>query len=162
MLQRLTPEQARELIELRLGSFLAPFREQMALKEMLDHDPLFPLGVRWFEQQVGGQSELRPRDVINRARDEWRRQQQVLRQEGGPQWFAGWLQRPAEATEAVSPEPWSPDHRQAAIDACVARKLDEQIASRQEHQEMLDFDPDHLVGLLTHLLGGCCFAGNPF
>jgi hypothetical protein len=162
MLQRLTPEQARELIELRLGSFLAPFREQMALKEMLDHDPLFPLGVRWFEQQLGGQSELRPRDVINRARDEWRRQQQALRQEGGPQWLAGWLQRPAEAAEAVSLEPWSPDHRQEAIDACVSRKLDEQLAWRQEHHEMVDFDPDHLVGLLTRLLDGCCFASNPF
>src|SRR5205823_6984557 len=92
-LLRITPEQARPLIEKRLRGFLELFEELPEVHQFTFEDSLFPLGRPWYDDVMDGRVEVRPRDVLNEARERWHHEQQLLAREGGAAWLGGWRER---------------------------------------------------------------------
>src|SRR5262249_14234867 len=88
-LSRITAGEARQVVQARLDGFFAPFAALPPVAQVREGDPLFPLGSVWEEHHLRGQ-DLRPRDVINWARDGWRRQQEQLARLGGLPWLEDW------------------------------------------------------------------------
>jgi hypothetical protein len=131
-LLRVSPAQGRQLLEKRLQLFLEPFDEVKAVHQQVFEDPLFPLGSQWFDRQFTGQPEVRPREVINAAREAWHREQRWLEAEGGDAWLAGWNARQGKA-ETTPPAKLSADELNALIDQKVNERIAEYTkASRAE------------------------------
>ncbi len=151
MLQRLTPAEGRAIVQARLDAFLAPFASVEPVAEHRRSDPLFPLGRGWQERFFQDKVDLRPRDVINWAREGWRQQQEALVRQGEA-WLASW---PGEAGPALPP---------AADAELIDRKVDEKIAEHRDGRlrepGALPPDADHLAGLLFALLEQCRDAGH--
>jgi hypothetical protein len=145
-LRFLTPDEARAILEARLHRFLEPFHDLPALRERLAHDPLFPLGSAWLEGRLRGATELRPRQVIDWARERWEVRQETLAGRPIHEW-------PDE--ELPPPPPPPPVDRAALIDERVEQALAAQQAQRLEHPETLPASADNLTGLLTALLKQC-------
>ncbi len=156
-LQRVGAREAERIVAARLGRFLEPFRGLAEVRERLREDALFPLGSAWRAENLDGKADLRPRDVLSKAGEGWRRQQKTLRERGG----VAWLERWGAATEVARPvAPPTDDEVRAAIDAQVSRKMAEQQARREAQPHTLPWDADHLTGLTAALLDGCRQA-NP-
>ncbi|HZY90920.1 MAG TPA: AAA family ATPase, partial [Gemmataceae bacterium] len=151
-LQRLNAAEALEVVRARLRAFRAPFAEVGAVRLWLRRDELYPLGRGWYERHLRDRVDLRPRDVINWAREGWRAQQEALAREGGPDWLANWTGRaaPSDGGESQPPEP-----AEAVIDRKVGEKVAERRARRAAEPAALPADADHLVGLLRALLVQC-------
>ena len=64
--------QARQIVQARLQPFQEPFLSLNAVKTLVQKDYLFPLGEVWAEEFFAGKIDVRPRDVINWAREGWR------------------------------------------------------------------------------------------
>ncbi len=148
-LQRLNSAEAREVVRARLRAFLAPFTDVGAVRLWLRQDDLYPLGRGWYERHIHGRTDVRPRDVINRAREGWRAQQEALAREGGPDWLANWTgAAPEGGTEGrETPE--------AVIDRKVGERVAERRARRAAEPAGLPPDADHLMGMLRALLVQC-------
>jgi len=114
-LHRLSAAEEREMVRARLRAFLAPFADAGAVRLWLRQDDLYPLGRGWYERHLRDRVDVRPRDVINRAREGWRAQQEALAREGGPDWLANWTGAAPEDAEPVQPE---------APEAAIDRKVD--------------------------------------
>jgi hypothetical protein len=144
----LTADQARAILEERLKRFLEPFHDLPAVQERLAQDALFPLGTAWFDDRLRGATELRPRQVIDWARERWESQQEALAVQSGQEWLAEWTVR--------RPPPPPPDTDVAAlIDARVEHALVAQKVQRLNHPETLPASADHLAGLVRALLKQC-------
>jgi hypothetical protein len=157
-LQRVTVLEATGIIAARLERFLQPFHEWGPVQQRLLEDPLFPLGKPWVREFLEDKIAVRPRDVLNWAREGWRREQEALRRAGGPAWLAAWGAGAVPPDgKAVAP---SPEQIQGAIDQKVAQKMAEQKALRQAQPESLPPDADNLAGLVFALLEQCWHAGG--
>jgi hypothetical protein len=155
-LQRITPAEAERIVAARLACFFEPWRGRAALPQ----GPLFPLGEAWRAEALRDKIDLRPRDVINRAREGFRREQEALLRNGGPAWLATWGRRPPEGPTA-EPAP-SADEAQRGIDQRVARQLADLQARRRERPDSLPPDADNLAGLVAALLGQCRAASPEY
>lgn len=155
MLQRVSAPEARQIVQARLQPFQELFLTQEPIKELVNHDLLFPLGERWAAEFLGDRTDIRPRDVINWAREGWRREQEALARLGGPEWLQQWNGR----TPSPPPGPdLTPEEIEARIDQAVDLKLAELRARRQQEPHTLPPDADNLAGLLVTLLERCLNA----
>jgi hypothetical protein len=161
LLQRLNPAEGLAIVQARLDAFLAPFAALVSAHRRAD--PLFPLGRGWQERYFQDKVEVRPRDVINWAREGWRQQQEVARQ-GGEAWLAEW---PCGAgVSPASPEAVSPTRQRGSPspeEELIDRKVDEKMAEYRDgrlREEGPPPDADHLAGLLLGLLQQCRDAGH--
>jgi hypothetical protein len=154
MLQRVSVPEAEQIVRARLHAFTEPFRTVPAVDELVRRDPLFPLGEAWFRERLADRVEVRPRDVINWAREGWRQEQDLLEQAGGEAWLEGWGTR----------RPTAPRPLPAAT--AIETLIDEKIALRlQEHQERRQLEPhtlppdgENLAGLVEATLRGWLHA----
>jgi hypothetical protein len=155
-LQRVTPAEAERIVVARLADFFGPFRGRPALPR----DPFFPLGEAWRAEFLRDKIDLRPRDVLNWAREGFRREQEALRGEGGPGWLATWGRRqPAGERPRQAP---SPDELWRTIDRRVTKQLAEQRARLLAEPEALAPDADNLAGLVGALLEQCRAVGPDY
>jgi hypothetical protein len=164
-LHSLIPAEGVEIVHARLEAFLAPFLlapgrpaeggggDLDLLRRRVREDHLFPLGQTWKERSFRDRSEVRPREVVNWAREGWQQQQDRLRQHGGLEWLAGWPGEPTPLPAA----PAEPERGalEQIIDQKVDEKVTEQIAFRLREPAVLPPDADHLAGLLYFLLRQC-------
>lgn len=151
-LQPVSAAEARQIIQARLQPFQETFRPVEPVWRLVQKDMLFPLGERWAQSVLGSKLDLRPRDVINLAREGWRREQTALSQQGGPAWLASWPHSPLPVqTPATVPA-------EKLIDEAVARKLHEHTQQKLLEPQTLPPDADNLVGLLHTLLHRCLNA----
>jgi hypothetical protein len=151
-LGRIGHDQARQLLEARLERFLDPWATAPGVRPLLRDDSLFPLGRAWFEARTADLVDLRPRDVVNWARDRWRDQQRRLRELGGPAWLEGW---PGDTPVAVSSVEVTPEELARRIDEHTARKIGQQTARRRQEPETLPADAGNMAGLVEALLRQC-------
>ncbi len=150
-LQRVTPEQAQRIIAARIAGSLGSLCERPPLRDLLANDPLFPLGQTWWAEFRGDRIDLRPRDVLNWAREGWRREQETLTLKGGAEWLESWSHReiPPDKSEPTS------DEKQKAVDRRVIQQVEDQRAQRRAHPETLPPDGERLLGLIRALLDQC-------
>lgn len=153
-LQRIGVEAARHIVAARVQQALAPFRDVPAVADRLREEELFPLGQAWASGYFHDKVELRPRDVINAAREGWRREQERLQHQGGAAWLAGWSSR-QERPDGSLPPPVPGGRVEDVIDYRVAQKVAELKEQRLREPSTLPPDGDHLAGLLHHLLEQC-------
>ncbi|MBL8796006.1 MAG: hypothetical protein JNM56_19045, partial [Planctomycetia bacterium] len=73
--QRIAPTEAARIVQDRLHAWQTPFMHLPPLRGLVQRDLLFPLGQTWEREFLDGKIEVRPRDVINWAREGWRREQ---------------------------------------------------------------------------------------
>jgi hypothetical protein len=147
-LRFISAEQARALLEERLKRFLEPFHDLPEVRERLAQDALFPLGSAWFEGQLRGATELRPRQVIDWARERWEGQQEALAAQSSEPWLAEWSASRQGRTVRET-------NVAALIDARVEHALVAQKVQRLNHPETLPVSADHLAGLVRALLKQC-------
>ena len=157
-LQRVSVSEARQIVQARLQPFQEPFLCLGKVKERVANDYLFPLGEKWADEFLARKLEARPRDVINWAREGWRREQDALNQAGGSFWLENWEK--SQSPKDRHPEP-SEEEIQALIDAKVTLKLQEHKRQRQLEPQTLPPDGDNLAGLL-HALLQRCLGTTPF
>lgn len=141
-LQRLDVAQARELIRVRLDSFLVPYAELEEVQRGRREDALFPLATEWFERQFHDKHDLRPRDVINWARERWAEQ------------FDGGAFRDAGGSLANGKAGEPPAPRNELIDLLIDQRITELLAQPVTAVN-LPTDADSLAGLLIALLSHC-------
>jgi hypothetical protein len=155
-LPRLSAAEAVRLVRARLDGFLAPAAELEPIARLRSADPLFPLGEPWRQRFLGSRPDVRPRDVINWAREGWRRQQEELARLGGPAWLVSWPEQGATGTGDDKEEPkWTAEQEQEAIDRKVEDLLSEHRQTRRLEPGGLPADADHLVAVLYDLLAQC-------
>jgi hypothetical protein len=153
-LQRVTVPEARQIVQSRLQPFQEPFLSLPAVKNLVQRDYLFPLGESWARARFADLMDVRPRDVINWAADEWRRQQEVLQQLGGAAWLENW------STTSPPPPSVPPPSIDRLVDDKVAAKLCEHVRQRQLEPQTLPPDADNLAGLIHSLLKHCLNASE--
>jgi hypothetical protein len=148
-LQRTSVADARKIVAARLERFLKPEAQSDAMKRRLEQDPLFPLGTSWAEEFLKNKVEVRPRDILNWAREGWRREQAALKELGGPSWLDRWgSSRPAEAGVLA----WTAAQIHVAVDCKVAQEFAEQKAQREAEPHTLPPDAASLAALFATLL----------
>jgi len=152
-LRRLSPEQALSLVRHRLDHFFAGRPDLDGLGELRRGDPLFPLGLAWRRQFLEGRLDVRPRDAINSAREAWRAEQEVLREQDGPEWLRTWSER--QRTGRTGESPPTADEVRDAVDRRVEEALADHRARSTAEPLSLPPDGDHLAGLLYNLLVQC-------
>jgi hypothetical protein len=150
-LLRLTPAECRRIVAARLEKTLRPFESQDAVRQQRERDDLFPLGRAWAEVFFRNRIDLRPRDVINGAREGWRREQESLRELGGAAWLHAWGRREPMQVEAPATE-WSEQQIREVIDRKVAQKIAEHCELRRRTPDALPPDVNNLAGLVASLL----------
>src|SRR5262249_23295388 len=145
------------IVAARLDRVVAPFRHLEPIQQRLRDDPLFPLGRPWQDRFLADRIDVRPRDVVNWAREGWRTEQETLRRIRGRAWLeGGGSRRPAIDVKVVPP---TEEEIRAAIDRKVAEKVEELMRERQATPDTLPPDANHLTGLITRLLRQCLDAG---
>lgn len=159
VLHRVSADEGRQIIQARLEQFIEPFYEIDQVRARVHKDGLFPLGRRWFARNLQDQVEVRPRDVISRAREGWRAEQEALNETGGPVWLERWGQR--EGPE-LGLTPMSEGQIHQRIDRAVDNKIAELKAQRELHPETLPPSADNLLGLVGNLLQHCVGPGGPY
>ena len=158
-LQRLTAGQALRLVQARLSDFLKPFADREPIRRRLEADALFPLGEEWQRQVFQDKVDLRPRDVINWAREGWRRQQEELVRRGGSNWLAGWTGA-LDLGEGVDLP--TEDETHQAVDQAVAGVAAVRAREIREEPHKLPPDADRIAALAYELLAQCRGrAGGP-
>src|SRR5207244_2542573 len=131
-LLKLSPGQARQLLEKRLALFFEAASDVPAVHRLAFEDALFPLGRRWFDKVLGEQVEVRPREAISLAGEGWYREQQWLRRQGPEQWLAGWKQRTATDEGLLPPPPpVDPAELNDLVDRAVHNAMSQHAAARR-------------------------------
>jgi hypothetical protein len=147
-LRFITPEQGRAILEERLRRFLEPFHDLPAVRNRLLQDPLFPLGAGWFADRLRDVTELRPRQIIDWARERWESRQEALT--GQP--INDWL-------EDRSPAPARPPARAPDLAALIDERVEQALTTHQvqrlQQPETLPANADNLAGLVLALLKPC-------
>jgi hypothetical protein len=149
-LHRISATDGQQIVAARLRQFLQPFASLEPIAQQLHDDALFPLGQAWAAEFLQTKPEVRPRDVLNWAREGWRREQEVLQKLGGPAWLLGWRNR--RPAPPVLPPPEKMDE---VIDHKVSQKIDEHISRRTAEPHSLMPDAENLTGLVFALLKQC-------
>lgn len=149
-LQRVSGAEAERIVAARLERFFEPFRGLEELRERRQADPLFPLGAVWRAEHLNGKTDLRPRDVLTRAREAWGRVQETIRERGGAAWLANGRAEPPPPPQPIRER--SEDEVRAAIEARVAQAVAEHQQRRVAEPHTLPWDADHLAGLTVGLL----------
>jgi hypothetical protein len=150
-LQPITPPEARKILQARLQPYQEAFHAVEPVWKMVQKDLLFPLGESWAQSVLTDKLELRPRDVINWAREGWRREQAALQLQGSAGWLATWPHAP-------SIQPPAPIQIEKRIDEAIALKVHEHTQQKLLEPQSLPPDADNLVGLLHTLLQRCLKA----
>jgi AAA ATPase-like protein len=150
-LLRLTAAEGLRLIQSRLRGFLAPFADREPIRRRLEADPLFPLGEEWRRRNLQDKVDLRPRDVLNGAREGWRMQQEALGQRGGPAWLAGWKGAAGGDNGAALTEA----EMQAAIDRAVAEIVEVRAAAIRADPTQAPPEAERTADLVYTLLAQC-------
>jgi hypothetical protein len=153
LLQRLNVEQAAQLIHARLHSYLLPFAGLEAIQRRRREDAFFPLGNDWFQRQFHDRHDVRPRDVINWAREGWREQQEAMQGLGD---FA-WLARTPSLAAPSPPPPLvelTQAERRDLTDRLVEQRVAE-LAAQPVTSANLPADAEHLACLLIAVLSHC-------
>jgi hypothetical protein len=161
LLQRATVPEARRIVAARLARFFAPFGTLTPVQQQIAQDPLFPLGRPWADAFLGDKIDVRPRGVINAAREGWRREQETLRRLGGETWLANWGEVRSPPGEEEKPAPTTVDI-QREVDLRVAQKVAEQKTRRHREPHTLPADAAQLAGLVFSLLKQCQRSGAGF
>jgi|GEM_PF-3205757 len=147
LLQRISASEAKYLLQSRLENYLAPFIHAPEIAAKLQHDSFFPLGQHWVSQLLGETLEFRSREVINKARDGFRRQQSALQvAQSDEVWLRHW---PTDMVPIFS------EKDEAVIDAVLAQRLQENIEQRKRDPAGLPPDASNLCGLLAAVLAHC-------
>jgi hypothetical protein len=154
-LERLRATEAERLVLARLDAFFVPFAGLDELARARQASPFFPLGHSWYERSLRDRVDLRPRDVINGAREAWRQEQRRLAELGGDAWLEGWAGRPDEPLPEQSPVEATPE----AIDAAVEAALAEERALLTQPGR-LPQDEGRLAEALFALLSDCREGGE--
>jgi hypothetical protein len=131
----LTREQARAILEARLERSLKPFHEVPEVRQRLAQDALFPLGGAWLDERLADATELRPRQVLDWARERWEE-------------LAG---RPALVEVDLA----------ALTDKRVEQALAAVKVQRLRQPEGLPASADNLTGLVLALLKQCLGREDP-
>jgi hypothetical protein len=139
-LQRITAEEGRPLLEVRLQAFLKPYCDIPEVAALIQTDPLFPLGSAWYEKKTGEQLEFRPRDILTAGREGWYHEQQQLASLGR-EWLSNWTVRHGRPADWLSPQ-W--------IDACIAKAL-----NTAEERRIKEGMPPGLNELLRDMVSDC-------
>jgi hypothetical protein len=149
-LQRLSPAESRVLVAKRLEQTLAPYAGLGEVQRLLQTDDLFPLGKRWADAFLQDAIDQRPRDVINAARQGWRREQQRARAVGPLTWLNEWGQdKPAKTGEPVR---LTGEQVRQAIEVKVTQKIEEFRGQFRQRPDSLYLNAEDLAGLYTVLL----------
>jgi hypothetical protein len=146
-LHRIDAADASRLVQARLERFVEPFLDQVGIKDRVQQDHLFPLGTAWFESAFKDKKDIRPRDVISRAREAWQREQEALRRLGAPEWLRTWGSRKPEPPKIIDPVAL-PDR----IDRKVEQRIEELKDFRERQQDTLPPAAENLAGLVYQLL----------
>jgi hypothetical protein len=160
-LQRIGPVEAEQIVAARIAPLVTSYLHLEAIRARTRDDSLFPLGRSWRDDFFNNRIDVRPREVIDTAREGWRRQQEDLRRRGVEAWLAGWgVDRAAVpvAAETVAP---TPDALRAAIDQKVAEKVGEHVGRQLATRGALPPDAGHLAGLVAKLLRHCLESREP-
>jgi AAA ATPase domain len=152
-LQRVRPAEAERIVAARIAGYLGSLCDDEPLRDLLTSDPLFPLGHVWQTEFLGDRIDLRPRDVLNWAREGWRREQEKLIRDGGAEWSATWGER--DIIPPVEKPALTTEEMQKAVERRVTRQIDEQQAQRRAHPASLPPDGERLLGLIRSLLEQC-------
>ena len=148
-LQRLTAAEAQRLVRARLADFLAPFADREPIRSRLEADPLFPLGEEWRRRRLQDKVDLRPRDVLNGAREGWRTQQEELARRGGPVWLAGWKGATGNGENGAPP---TEEEVREAVDRAVAGVAAVRAAAVRADSLQMPPDADRIAALVYELL----------
>lgn len=140
------PQQAREIVAARCQGFLQGFND-LALPSR--GRPLFPLSETFAENTFDTQIELRPRDVIRYARDEWEALQTLLERERVRGWLSNMEERPNG--EQHHPEVTL----EQAIDGAVRGRVRQAVDQRRLNPGTLPPNEDNLQSLTAELLARC-------
>jgi hypothetical protein len=147
-LGRLRREQGWELLRAHLQRFLQPFRGLKEVEARLREDPLFPLGVAWFDARLRDLIDFRPRDLLGWACERWQRLQEQLTMTPGPDWFD-------LTAKDGKPPAAPPEDPQVVLDRAVEQKVAEQRARRLRELPAPPIAEEHLLGLLEAALKAC-------
>jgi hypothetical protein len=145
-LGRLRREQGWDLLRARLLRFLEPFRGLKEVEERLRDDPLFPLGVAWFDARLRDLPDFRPRDLLGWACDRWRQLQEDLTSTPNEDWLRRWGEAPR------LPPPPPAEDPQAVLDRLIAERVAEHQARSQREPARLPVDADKLLALIDAAL----------
>jgi hypothetical protein len=159
-LQRVSVPAGQAMVKSRLDHFFEPFGTVQLVRQRRELDPLFPLGQAWADEFLGGKIEVRPRDVLNWAREGWQREQEALRQLGSEGWLAGasrsMVPRKAGLLEGTIQQNLS------AIDSLVSEKIRELKGQRLAEPHTLPASAENLAGLVHSLLEQCIRIGDAY
>jgi hypothetical protein len=150
-LQRLTPMESQSLLEARLRKWVSSFGEVAEVRERLSQDKLFPLGQAWAEEFFQGKIDLRPREVINGAREGWQRQQDQLSKLGGELWLDTWGQQEATGKNG-KPVTLTQEQIELAIETKVGETLTVLLQQPSQMPHALEPNADNLAGMIASLL----------
>jgi hypothetical protein len=151
-LGRISREDARRILEARLGKFMEPFQDLDEVAGRRASDPLFPLGTQWFDRRLHDLFDVHPRQVLSLASDRWSEQQRLLLAQPGDEWLAQW---PGPEPIVPPPPPLPPEQLEALIDDKVDQKIAEEKGLRRERPHTLPPSADNLAGLVHSLLQQC-------
>jgi hypothetical protein len=157
-LQRLTAEEALAVVQRRMDAYFNAVAVPEAVQRRRQADPLFPLGGSWQARRLAGRIDLRTRDVINWAREGWRREQEALARLGGDAWLAVWDGSAAAGGEVM--DPVTAEEGRRAVDRAVDEALAAHAAAVAAAPHRLPVDADHLAGVVYAALEQCCDAGG--
>jgi hypothetical protein len=158
-LLRLTAEEALAVVRARLDDFFRPLADLPAVRRVRDRDPLFPLGQAWHARWLAGRVAVRPRDVVNWAREGWRREQEAA--SAGAMWLDAW-DGSAAAGAGGGVETITPDEVLQAIDRAVEAAVAERLAATTDRPGLLPPDADGLADLVHAALEQCMNAGGRY
>jgi hypothetical protein len=147
VLPTIDKDQARKLLQVRMEQFLESVRSLPEVWNELQQDGLFPLGAAWFGDRFDPVREIRPRKVVNLARQRWQDQERRIAELGAGQWLARW----AEFDGSAPPPPTL----ETAIDETVARRIDIHCGDRKLDPSRLGPDAHNFAGLTEQLLRHC-------
>lgn len=143
--QRLTVRDGRRILEARLEDFLTPFEGAGEVKRHYTEDPLFPLGETWFANRFGQSIDVRPRRVIDAARERWEELQKSL--DAAPDKL-DWLERWPQI--GVTPPPVRPVEE--LTDEQVEKAVGGRTAKHAAAPNALPPNGDNLCGVTESLL----------
>lgn len=155
-LKRISPADAQRIVAERVKRFAEPFKDLKEVAERRKKDELVPLSSVWWERRLGAAIEVRPRDAIRWAREEWERQQDEIADVGADDWIKQLAKKPkGDKSSTPPPDPVELPPIGDAIASVVEKKLAEALTERKLHPERLPPDGDNLAALTVALLEHC-------
>ncbi|VTR92394.1 Uncharacterized protein OS=Sorangium cellulosum (strain So ce56) GN=sce5406 PE=4 SV=1: DUF2791 [Gemmata massiliana] len=144
-LQRVIVPKCRRILEARLEQFLVPFEGEEEVKRHYTEDGLFPLGENWFRDRFGKSVDVRPRHMIDAAREQWEELQKSLVATPDKR---KWLDRWPNVDRTVK----EPRKVEELIDEEVGKAVSGRITRHTATSNALPPNADNLCGLTEALL----------